>query len=524
MKLGRYFVVVAILLLGAYLRWINIGWESLSTDEAAIGLKALGVARYGQHTLLGTPMSVGLWHSPLSIYLYALPFRLSADPRLARIFTGALNVIAIALVYVVGARYFGRKAGIIAALLYAVHPEALVATRKIWNPDLGAPFVMGFILTGLMGYVDGNRWARLLHLPLLSLAIQAHPSTAMLIPLALLLWSYAWINKIANRRILITQTVASGLLAAASLVPWLFGLYADTLLAGNPAGISPLPNRGLNYLLDTMLILLGNWEQNFVQPIQPALTILGTFWLLLRTVRRREAFPGLIVVLGFLLVPVTTLILDIQYRGYHIWPSFPNAFLIQGALLGGVLNVGLLKGPLARLWNWKGLLPGRILRWAVIPVVAIIVITQIRFFTTYDRSNTEVPLESHINAIRAALDRASTQGRELLLLIPGIGSDEYAFLRWELLNADVGADIIRDGRALPLPADGAILLGPATYSGRAELFAKGELLFDFFRIAELPPADSFQPDIRMREEVHLANGATVIGFRRTLPEKPTNCR
>src|SRR5574341_2224328 len=116
--------IVLILLLAAYLRWSKLGGDPLAMDDSVISLKAIGLARHGQWTLLGTVMSVGFWHSPLSVYLYAIPYSLSPDPRIARLFTGAWNTVAVALVYFIGARFFSRPAGIVAALLYAVHPEA----------------------------------------------------------------------------------------------------------------------------------------------------------------------------------------------------------------------------------------------------------------------------------------------------------------------------------------------------------------------------------------------------------------
>ena len=44
-------------------------------------------------------MSAGTSHSPFSVYLYGLPVLLTPDQRIAILFTGALNVIAAALLF-----------------------------------------------------------------------------------------------------------------------------------------------------------------------------------------------------------------------------------------------------------------------------------------------------------------------------------------------------------------------------------------------------------------------------------------
>ncbi|MFQ5410211.1 MAG: glycosyltransferase family 39 protein, partial [Anaerolineales bacterium] len=474
-------------------------------------LKAIGVAREGNYTLLGTPMSVGMWHSPLSIYLYAVPYRLSFDPRLARMFTGALNVFAVALVYVVGARYFNRSAGLIAALLYAVHPEALVATRKIWNPSLGAPFVMGFVFFSLRGYLDGKRWARLAHLPLLSLAAQTHPSTLALAPVAVMLWTHAFWRERDRRREIVFHTLVSSVLAVLLFAPWAAGLYQATIASGVPPQIDPLPNRGLGYIFDTLFILLGNWDQNAIQPIQPAITTIGALWLVWPGRWRRQGLPGLAIVMAFLLVPVSTLVLDIQYRDYHIWPSYPNAFLIQGALIAGIAGLG------ASRYRGRQSFMGSQLRWASALLVAAIVATQLKFFISYDRSNAATPLHAHIHAIETATQAAAEQGRDLLLIIPHAGADEYTYLQWELLSQQTPARVVWDGRALPLPVEGALLLGPTDYTGRARLSADNEELTGGFKLATLPPAAFFEPDLRPPAEIRLSNGATIVGFRSAEP-------
>ena len=89
----------AILLLAAWLRLNDIGADPFMADQERISVLASNFARDGDWQILGTRMSVGsLKHSPLTIYLYALPYSLDDNPRIARMFTALVNLVAVALV------------------------------------------------------------------------------------------------------------------------------------------------------------------------------------------------------------------------------------------------------------------------------------------------------------------------------------------------------------------------------------------------------------------------------------------
>lgn len=513
----KYLPVISILLLAAYLRWFNVGLEPLSTDGSVISLKAIDVSRHGRPTLLGTVMSVGFWHSPFSIYLYSIPYALSPDPRLARLFTGAVNVIAVALVYFIGARFFSRPAGLLASLLYAVHPEALFTGRGIWNPHLGAPFVMLYVATGLMGYYRQSRPARLAHLSALSLGLQCHPAAALLLPITALLFGYAMWRQPKQRLAIISETIIGGVLAALTLLPWGVGLYLGSQGGGAQTEVAALPNRGWGYTLTTMYEALGYWRKDYTQAVVPALTALGSLWLAARAVRRRDGLPGLVIVLGFFLVPALALALDAKYRPFYLASAFPNAFLIQGALIGGVAGELRVNGRGARFWNWRGLVHTPYLRWVAPPLVSLVVALHLMYAFTPPESylGPRYSLDEQINAIRLAKARAIQTGRDLIILAPDTGSEPpYS---WELLNEGLGARVVWHGRALPLPVNGAAMIGFADYAARDFVFSGGEAVGKYFRLVDLPPADRFAPDLRPVQPVRLSNGATLLGFLRPSP-------
>mgnify|MGYP001464611247 CR=1 FL=1 len=88
-RFARYHaLLVPILLLAAFLRIYEADTEFFGGDDAYISIKAIQIARYGETHLLGPPSSLGLVHSPLSVYLYAIPYLFSPDPRNAQVFTG----------------------------------------------------------------------------------------------------------------------------------------------------------------------------------------------------------------------------------------------------------------------------------------------------------------------------------------------------------------------------------------------------------------------------------------------------
>ena len=113
----KYVPLIAIVVLAGFLRTYQTGTEFFGGDDAYISIKAVQIARYGETHLLGPPSSLGLVHSPLSVYLYAIPYLISPDPVGAQMFTGLMNTLAVAILYLITLRYFGMRAAIIASLL-----------------------------------------------------------------------------------------------------------------------------------------------------------------------------------------------------------------------------------------------------------------------------------------------------------------------------------------------------------------------------------------------------------------------
>src|SRR5258708_2758495 len=106
----------------------------------------------------------GMGHTALSwllawevypIILLAAVF--SANPFAGVIVTGILNVLAVLFTYIVVRRYYGRFAGTVAGLFYAVAQLAVFYSGFLWNQNLLAPFVPLFLFALLWGVIERRR-------------------------------------------------------------------------------------------------------------------------------------------------------------------------------------------------------------------------------------------------------------------------------------------------------------------------------------------------------------------------------
>ena len=513
-----YAPMVVILILAAGLRWMNTGLERLSTDEAVHTLKAIAVARHGKLELLGPPMpyfNFRGWHGPVSIYIYALPMLIKPDPRLARMMTGVVHIVATALIFALGSRFFGRRSGVISAFLFAVHPEAVYLSRGIWNPMLQIPFALAYVWTGLLGYSKGNKWARIANLPMLTLGGQCHPGVFLLAPISVVLWvSALWRNDSARRSV-VRHTIVGAVLALFLTIPWMVGVYLDNvndIALREIKGVeliqagTGLEDRIHLHMLTRMYQQLGNWERNWTQPVQPLITTVGLVVLVAAAIVRRGRVAGGVVSLGYVLPPLLLLAIG-RYEDHFIWSGYGFAFIVQGVMVG-MLMVGGKTWVGGASQEGRGYVLRNICRCLLFFVLCLLILKQILFNLRYDLGLGRISLDEQVAAIDIAAARARTSDRGVLLL----ASDDW--MRWESLREGRDARVVRPDRALPLPADGAILLGRHDYYGRPNVFSGGEVLQSGFRLAELHEAAYFQPDVFPLDPVRFSNGATILGFLR----------
>ena len=198
------------------------GVVEFKRDEANLSHLALDFARGRSLPLLGISSSVGVPNSPISVYIFSIPYFFSSDPTVATQYVGLLNVLAVLLTYILARRYYGVGAALLAALLYAVSPWGIIYSRKIWAQDVLPPFVVATFLTGLLGFVEGKRWAQWLCLPLFCITVQIHYSALLL---ALSVAYLIWIGRPRWTRALALSFIPAILLG----VPFLLGILRADL-------------------------------------------------------------------------------------------------------------------------------------------------------------------------------------------------------------------------------------------------------------------------------------------------------
>ena len=174
-------LLVAILILAGGLR---MGWPGLTefkADEAHLMSLALDMAERQHLPIRGLGSSVGLPNFPMSVWLYALPLMVWKHVYSATLFTGLLNTVAVLGCWWFVRRYWGPAAALVAALMYAVSPWAVLFSRKIWAQNLLPLFVMVWAISAALTFVEWRRRFILLHLLSLGVAAQLHFSAIVLI-------------------------------------------------------------------------------------------------------------------------------------------------------------------------------------------------------------------------------------------------------------------------------------------------------------------------------------------------------
>lgn len=136
------FAVVGLLLIAAYLRLSHLGLVQYRYDDDTLWSIVTGMAQTGRLPQTGMPSSTGLPNGPFQALLLA-PFGwLGANPPLMTAGIGLLNVVAAALVYGFARDFFGRRVALLALLLTAANPWAVVFSRRLWGDDMVAPFAV----------------------------------------------------------------------------------------------------------------------------------------------------------------------------------------------------------------------------------------------------------------------------------------------------------------------------------------------------------------------------------------------
>jgi 4-amino-4-deoxy-L-arabinose transferase-like glycosyltransferase len=184
-RLRRVLAVVLLLLLvsaAAFVRFYRLEYSFIGGDQSIVLGIAAKFVNQGEIPLAANKSSAGIMNPPFLEYLLAIPLFLK--PQLLGVvqFTALINLAAVVACYAFVAALVGRRAGLIAALLFAANPWAVYYSRLIWNPT-PIPLFSTLLLGSLLAYFAGARRPIWLTLSFLWLAaiVQLHLASLVLI-------------------------------------------------------------------------------------------------------------------------------------------------------------------------------------------------------------------------------------------------------------------------------------------------------------------------------------------------------
>ena len=200
-------LLCAVLLLAAWLRFSRLEHAEFLWDQAEISRWALNMVQQGKVTWIGPWSSTRIDTFPGAIWLLAIPYAISTSPVFAPGFVAAINLLTVVGCYFLVRHWFGRTAALVATLLFAVAPWAVIYSRKIWHTELLPPFVMLYVVSGWFAFVRGRRWAVLAHSLALAALVQLHFATLAFVPLTIL-WALIFRKRLDWRAVPIGALVA----------------------------------------------------------------------------------------------------------------------------------------------------------------------------------------------------------------------------------------------------------------------------------------------------------------------------
>lgn len=211
-------VLGLVLLIAGFVRLVQPEIIAYHQDQADLAGLAQNLVEGKSIPLLGIPSSARLPNSPVTAYVVAIPFLFSSDPVFVTAFIGLMNVIGVGLLWFLARRYLGARVALIASLAYAVNPWAVGYSRSIWAQDYHTPIFLAGLLLGLYGFIEGKRWAQVLCLPVLVIAMQIHFAAWLYAPM------YLWLVWVGRSRLFKTGLVVSVVLAGLTMLPYVMGV------------------------------------------------------------------------------------------------------------------------------------------------------------------------------------------------------------------------------------------------------------------------------------------------------------
>ncbi|MCW1970995.1 MAG: hypothetical protein KIH69_023040 [Anaerolineae bacterium] len=451
--------LLAVLILAAGLRLFALDQIDVRYDEAAAPIFAHEVAHGILHPVVPFSGSVAR-HPAVWIYVLALPYLFTANFYVIAAYRVMLDVLAVALTGWLGWRYFNRRVGLFATLLFATAPWAVHLSRKLWTAPLALWSVLALI--GLLEVAQRrNPKGWLLALWGLSLAVGTHLAALYLLPLALFVAMAFW-------RTLRWRWLAMGLLPAL-LIAAAYGYYdqqhsfanlramlgpsAQPSVLGLSAFRFALWLSGGTHLSDLTgsAILQWQWQNawalEWIDELQMAWLLLALFAAIfagakaivprwqageINGVMQRRVGLGILAL--WWLLPVLAHVRHVEpFQVHYISPLYPAPFLLM-ACFADQLWRSLAQWGRAFRWAWRGAI-----MLFMLSVCAWQLFTVWRFgnFVAQHETSGYRPIAPALRAAQAVASVAQQRGGEVIVLVPNADpavNEEAAILHFALLG------------------------------------------------------------------------------------------
>lgn len=366
-----HLVVLSLLVASSFVHLYNLqGTLQFQGDQGRDAILVSRIFKQADLVFIGPVTSVGNMYLGPLYYYFMMPFAWLTYPNPIgpAIGVALLGIATSILLYTLGEKLVGRKAALIAALLYTFSAIAVTYTRFSWNPN-PAPFVSLLLLYSIfMTAKEPKKWW-LVGL-WITVIIQLHYLTLLAVAATGLVWLYQVISKLRARQSLRELWQGTGLAVVIfllSLTPLvLFDLKHQGLNAkafSNLLGGDTFETTTTYTLAEKMMVYVketdGRSQHIFaehligkVRPLNRAivlLTILGVI-LIFKYTHWRKQHPALPILVIYIAVGVIgTSLYQHSVFDHYIAYLFPAVFLLHGLTLSYLTNSKLTQPLFAGL-------------------------------------------------------------------------------------------------------------------------------------------------------------------------------
>ncbi|KKT40298.1 hypothetical protein A3K29_02800 [Candidatus Collierbacteria bacterium RIFOXYB2_FULL_46_14] len=352
-KLESLFILL-ITLLSLYLRLYRIGeFMTFLGDEGRDVRIVRDLITKGNLVFIGPRTSIGnMYLGPLYYYMMAPALFLSRlNPVGPAVLNAIIGAFTVFITYFIGRKLFNRWSGLLAALLYAVSPVAIIYSRSSWNPN---PMPL-FALLCVWGIYEVWQNKQYFWLPLVGIffafALQMHYLGLLLGPVLGLFWFLTLISVNKSKSHSEKKTFLSFTLFA----------FLSFFILMSPLLLFDLKHQGMNFnafkmfftdrqttvnlnparsdrFLPVILMTVSDLvlsRQTMWAPLASVLTLVLSVWLYLKS-KWLSPLKTVFVWLGFAILGLSIYKqhVYIHYLGF----IYPAVYLLIGAILGFLLN------------------------------------------------------------------------------------------------------------------------------------------------------------------------------------------